>query len=471
MEKKLQKSTKHGWDSIGRDWGLHLKRTIQYPKASRYFQRALEVNPKNTRTLLESSRCKLDQCRTENALDDITKSMKIDPKNVKSKHQYAKCLYNLNETEDAFSVAHEISAERPTNMDVRHTKDAIEMSLRKAFCPSALPILLKYKMHLQQKSNKTNAEKTPPLPIVEARENAIELMKHKLYFDSTYAEQLDFWKRVQLDETLDEDIHQTIERIISNLNTHENMLYIREPFYARRDRFDLNSLSKSRKTAACLKRMDIHREALNQLEKIQELAKSDFFKSLALVERFLSDFYAITNRADFPAKFQFICKIVHFVGSEYLKTYRRFPCNFMNSNFNERLEILFDVWGEMLQNEDECDEQIKYFMKRFNNAEYAIEKFYILHRMSEISFQYGRPEESKRYAHDLATLADQCNSNIWKFLGLFNIIRVDTVKRSYHEMMNNLQKLQNVASNLDSFCQIFVSVAIRSFQDIQKIKS
>lgn len=87
--------------------------------------------------------------------------------------------------------------------------------------------------------------------------------------------------------------------------------------------------------------------------------------------------------------------------------------------------------------------------------------------MSETSFQFRRSEESKRYAHDLAILADQCNSNIWKFLGIYNIIRVDAMNQSYHEMVKNLLKLENIASNLDSFCKIFVKVAIRSFQDIQ----
>lgn len=54
-------------------------------------------------------------------------------------------------------------------------------------------------MHLQQTSNTSNEEKSAPMR--EERERAIKLMKHKLYFDSTFAEQLDFWKRVQLDET------------------------------------------------------------------------------------------------------------------------------------------------------------------------------------------------------------------------------------------------------------------------------
>lgn len=154
---------------------------------------------------------------------------------------------------------------------------------------------------------------------------------------------------------------------------------MREPIYSRRGRFDLNSLSKSRKTATSLQQMDTHQEALHQLEQIQELAKIDFFTSLALVERLLSDFYAIINRADFPSKFLSICKIVHLVGFEYLKTYKKISCDLLMWDSSERLVRMFNLWGDMLENEDECDEKVEYFMKRFNNSEYAIEKLYILH--------------------------------------------------------------------------------------------
>lgn len=464
-----QSLMEHGWSFVGREWGLYLKRNIQYPKASHYFQRALKVNPEHTRTLLESSRCKFNQCQTKNALDDVTKSMKIDPKNVKSKHQFAKCLYNLNEMESAFSVAHEIAAENPTNTDIRHTKDAIEMSLRKAFCPSAQPILRKYKMHLNDTWNeKQNVNAILPTPVLEERQKAIELMKHKLYFDSKFAEQLDFWKCVQLDKTLDKELHEIIDRIIGNLNTHENMLYSREPIYAKRNRFDLKSLRKLRERQFYYAQEETRREALWQFKRIKELAVRDFSASLALVERVLSEFYAVKRRAIFPAKFEFISNIVHFVGLRYVKINQKIVCDLMSLKTRDRLIALFNVWGPMLQEEDLCDKKVSQSLKRLSYADYDVEKAYIYHQLSEICFRFRRPEESQRYARDALAYANKCNSNIWRFLGYYNIVRVDAMKHNYLPIKDDLGEMQRIADNLDTFTQVFVNTAIRSYEDIRR---
>lgn len=471
MPKKSDQTKKeYGWNEIGREWGKYLKRNIQYEKADQYFKKALRKDPKQTQALLESSRCKLQQCKTEDALDDVKRCLDLDAKDVKSRHQHAKCLFNSNEFETAFSVAHSIATDVPTNMDVRHTKDALEMSLRKAFCPSAVPVLRKYKLHLHRESNEMDEKKPPPSPILDERQKAIELMKHRLYFDTTFAEQLDFWQKVKKDKTLDSDTHEIIDRMIKNLYTHENMLYTREPFYAKRDKFDRGSLIKAKRSAFYYAQEETRREAVWQLRNIKKLAATDFAASLELVERVLSEFYAIKRRTIFPAKYEFMCQIIYFVGSQYLKIYRQVICELMSLPIKDRLMALFNVWGPMLHGEDLCDKKSKYFLKRLDHAVYDIEMVYIYHQLSEWCFRFRRPEESQRYARDAITYAIKCNSNIWKFLGYYNVVRVDAMKQNYHPMKENLNEMHRVAEELDSFAQVFVNVAIRSLEDIKSKK-
>lgn len=460
-EKKMSKKNQSG---LARDWGVYLKRNIQYKKADVYLNRSLQVEPMQFKSLLESSKCKLKQSQATDALVDVKKCLTLEPNNIKAQHQHAKCLGGLNQIENAIATAYGIAFEHPTNTDVHHTKDSLEMSLRSAFGRSTVPILRKYKLHL--KRGQTEVTKKCG-PIEMHREKAIELMKHKLYFDSTFAEQIEFWTKLQQDETLDDNLRKLIDEINRNFKSHESLLYAREPFYAKRDRFDKGSLAKSRQRTFYYAQEETRREALWQLRNIKTMAVHSFSDALQLTERVLSEFYAVKMRTVFPAKFEFLCHVCHFIGTEYLQIYRCIPANLMSLKIDDRLTALFNVWGKMLQGEDLCDKKVEYFNKRLENAIYDMEKAYLYHQLSEVCFRYRRPEESQRFARDAVKYAKTCKSNIWSFLGYFNIIRVDAIKQNYHPMQKDLDKLIEIAKQLDDFTQVFVNTAIRSFEDIK----
>ncbi|XP_055314884.1 uncharacterized protein LOC129575376 isoform X2 [Sitodiplosis mosellana] len=458
--------SKKNRSGLARDWGVYLKRNIQYKKAEVYLNRSLEVDPVQFKTLLESSKCKLKQSQANDALMDVKKCLTLEPNNIKAQHQHAKCLGGLNQIENAIATAYGITFEYPTAADVHHTKDSLEMSLRSAFGRSTVPILRKYKLHLKRDGSQTKTKELTIKkcgPIEAHREKAIELMKHKLYFDSTFAEQIEFWTQLQQDETLDDNLRKLIDEITRNFNTHESMLYAREPFYAKRDRFDKGSLSKVRHRTFFYAQEETRREALWQLRNIKALAVHSFADALRLTERVLSEFYAIKMRTVFPAKFEFLCHVCHFIGTEYLQIYRAIPADLMSLKVEDRLIALFNVWGKMLQGEDLCDKKVEYFTKRLQNAIYDMEKTYLFHQLSE--------EESQRFARDAVKHAMACKSNIWTFLAYFNIIRVDAMKQNYHPMKDDLDKLQEVAKQLDAFTQVFVNTAIRSFEDIKSAKN
>lgn len=453
---------------VARDIGVHLKRNAQYNKADNYLNRSLLKEPIQFRTLLESSECKLKQSKATEALNDVNKCLNIEP-NVKAKHQHAKCLGGLNQIENAISTAYGIYMEQPTNADVHHTKDSLEISLRGAFGRSTVPILHKYKRHLTNDATEP-LRREPTGPIEVHRQKAIDLMKHKLYFDSTFAEQIEFWSKLQEDETLDENVRNLIDEITRNFKVNENRLYVREPFYAKRDRFDKRSWALSRHRTFYYAQEETRREALWQLNNIKSAARHNFDSAVRLTERVLSEYYATKMRTVFSAKFEFLCHLCHFIGSEYIKIYRKIPSDLMSMDVERRLTALFNVHGNFLHGEDLCDKRVEHFNKRLANAIYDMEKAYLCHKLSEITFRFRRPEESQRYARDTVTYAKKCASNIWSFLGCYNIIRVDAIKQNFHSMSKNLCQLKTITEELDPFTQVFVNTADRSFEDIRNLR-
>lgn len=464
-------SKKQIQSGLAHDWGVYLKRNVQYKKAAKYLDRSLQVEPMRMKTLLESSKCKLKQSYANEALDDVKKCLTVAPKNMNVQLQHAKCLAGLNQIENAIATAYGTALDHPTNADAHHTKDSLEMSLRYAFVRSTVPILRKYKLYLNSdQSEKSNNEK-PYGPIEIHRQKAIELMKHKLYFDSSFAEQIEFWTQLQQDETFEEHLRELIDEIIRNFKHHENMLYTREPFYAKRHRFDMGSLAKARRHTFFYAQEETRREALWQLRNIKTVAEHNFNDALALTERVLSEFYAVKMRTIFPAKFEFLCHVCHFIGSEYVRIYQTIPSDLMSLQVEGRLIALFNVQGKMIHDDDLCDRKIDYFNKRIENAIYDMEKAYLNHQLSELCFRFRRPEESQRFARDAVKHANICNSNIWMFLGYFNIIRVDAIKQNYHPMKSDLDRLQDMSRNLDAFAQVFAKTAIRSFEDIRQVQN
>lgn len=468
MSKQLkEKWVKNGLRSFERDWGICLKRNMQYRRASEYLNRSLHTDPNNFQTLLESSKCKLRQGDAEQALGDVKKCVQLKSNSTTANCQYAKCLAGLNEIENALSIIHGVVVGHTTNAGAQHIKDSLEISLRCAFQPSAVPILRKYKFHLKCNQNVATNADTQRHPVFLHRQKAIELMKHKLYFDRTFAEQMEFWHALQQDETFDDNLREIIQRIIQNLNTHENILYTREPFYAKRNRFDAQSLAKARRRAFYFGQEETQREAMWQLNHIKHVANSNFNLALALTERVLSEFYTIKTRTVFPAKFEFLCELCEFIGIKFLRIYRTIPVNLMSLAVEDRLVALFNSYGQMLRGEKRCDQRIEHFNKRLIDTDYDMEKAYLYHQLSEWCFRFGRPEESQRFARDTVTYAKLCESNLWAFLGYFNIIRVDALKQDYHMMKDDLNEIHQIAENLDAFTQVFVNTAIRSFDDIQ----
>lgn len=463
----LFKLSKRAESAVGRDWGIDLKRNIQYSKASQYFERSLKAKPLQFRTLFESSECKLKQNDADAALGDVNKCLMQKPNNTKAKHQKSKCLAGLNEIENAFALAHGILFEHPTNTSVHHTKNSLEMALRRSVCPSAKHVLRKYKTYLRRYQSGEQEVQTLERPVDQHHQSAIELLKHKVYFDSKFAEQVEFWSKIEQDQTLDQQMRQIVQKIMRNFETHENILYAREPFYAKQDRFDKGSLGRLRRRTFYYAQEETRREALWQLKNIKKLGESNFNAALALTERVLSEFYAVKRRVVFPAKFEFLCQVCSVISKEYLRIYRSIPANLMSLKTDERLVALFNVWGKMLQGEELCDKKVEYFNDRLKYADYDMEKAYIYHQLSEVCFRFRRPEESQRYARDVLSCANRCNNNTWAFLGLFNVIRVDAIKRTYHPMLSDLTKLQQIADNLDTFTQVFVKTAMRSFEDIK----
>lgn len=516
---------------IYRDWGIHFMHQDEMDKAIKSFEKSIESNPEIFKSLLEHSICKLRIGRPAEALESATKCLELFPNSPEAKHVHANSLYELNRLEDALKTAYNTLYEHPKDHLGNKFSGTVEYNLDRAVCQGAGSLLRGWECKLrlakgeaieEVRSGKEGMrwneatekdcdvislheeeeEELPPLD--RTHKDMMKILRHEIYYDGTVRDQIRFWEALKKHKAvhLTQTPHSTkiltdiISRNLKRLHDYEQMLYTREPLFAKRAA-EKGRSKKSRMMAFYYMQQNIRREAFAQLDVIKKLAEQNFDEALVYVEKIMNNFYAVKSDAIFPRKYEFLCEIFHFIGLEYISVFQPIPPKLMDSDIEQRLLVLLrtptvkktltpveksdnlDRFGDRnaFNDPDAVDltqiifsNRTKYFLKRISYTRYAIEKAYLYHQLSQHYLNSGRLEESQQFARDCVAQATQCKSNIWKFLGYLNIVRADGMKRNFVRVARNLKEMGKLAAVMSKYLEVFVRTGLRTVEDIEIVR-
>lgn len=516
---------------IYRDWGIHFKHQDEMDKAIKSFEKSIESNPEIFKSLLEHSICKLRIGLPAEALESATKCLELFPNSPEAKHVHANSLYELNRLEDALKTAYNTLYEHPKD----HLEDkfigTVKFNLERAVCQGAGPLLRQWECKLRLKKGETSEEESSGKegtrwneatvkdcdvislheeeeedlsPLERTHKVMMKVLRHEIYYDGTVRDQIRFWEALKKHKAvhLTQTPHSTkilteiIARNLKRLNDYEQMLYTREPLFAKRAA-EKGRSKRARMMAFYYMQQNIRREAFAQLDLIKKLAEQNLDEALVYVEKIMTNFYAVKSDAIFPRKYEFMCEIFNFIGLQYISIFQPIPPKLMDNDIEQRLLVLLRTptvkkavapvekndnlvrYGDRsaFNDPDAVDQtqfifsnRTKYFLKRISYTRYAIEKAYLYHQLSQHYLNSGRLEESQQFARDCVAQATQCKSNIWKFVGYLNIVRADGMKRNFGRVTRNLKEMGKLASVLSKYLEVFVRTGLRTVEDIEVVR-
>lgn len=516
---------------IFRDWGIHFMHQDEMEKAIKSFEKSIESNPEIFKSLLEHSICKLKIGRPEEALESASKCLELFPNSTEAKHVYANSLYELNRLEDALKTAYNTLYAHPNDRLGDKFIGTVQYNLEQAVCQEAGPLLRRFEYNLKKKkddvSDVVSAEKegtrweemaqkdcdvislheepNEELPPLErTQKEMMKTLRHEIYYDGTVRDQIRFWetlkkhKAVNLTQTPHSGkiLTEIINRNSKRMHDYEQMLYTRQPLFAKRAA-EKGHTKSARMVAFYYMQQNTRREAFAQLDTVKKLAVQNFDEMLAYVETIMLNFYAIKSDAIFPRKYEFMSEIYNFIALKYLAIFQSIPPNLMDHDIDDRLVVLLhapktkksttrieksdtiDKFGDRsaFNDPDAIDRtpiifsnRTKYFLKRISYTKYALEKAYLNYRLSEHYLNSGRLEEAQQFARDVLAQATKCKSNIWKFLAYLNIVRADAMKRNFARVTRNLKEMGKIAPVLSKYLEVFVHTAVRTNEDIQTLR-
>lgn len=517
---------------IYRDWGIHFKHQDEMNKAIKSFETSIESNPEIFKSLLEHSICKLRIGRPEEAMESAQKCLELFPNSPEAKHVYANSLYELNRLEDALKTAYNTRYEHPKDHLGDKFIGTVKYNLEHAVCQGAGPLLRRLEYKLKKDMGDTfdvvaegkegtrwdeSAQKDCDVismheesheelsPLDKTRKELMKTLRHEIYYDGTVRDQIRFWealkkhKAVNLTQTpySSKILTDIIARNLKRLHDYEQMLYTREPLFAKRAS-EKGRTKSARMVAFYYMQQNTRREAFSQLDRVKKMAEENFDEMLEYVEKIMLNFYAVKSDAIFPRKYEFVSEIYNFIGLKFMATFQSINPKLMDSDTEERLLVLLrtpkikkssapvekgdnlDRFGDRnaFNDPDAVDQtqfifsnRTKYFLKRISYSKYAIEKAYLNHQLSEHYLNSGRLEESQQFAREVVAQATQCKSNVWKFLGYLNIVRADAMKRNFVRVTRNLKEMGKIAAVLSKYLEVFVRTGVRTNEDIETMRA
>lgn len=509
---------------IYRDWGVHYKHQDEWRKALDSFERSVELLPKQYRSFLEQSICKLHLGRADEALQAIDKCLEEYPENELAKHVKSNCLYYLNRLEDTLKNSVNALHDHPKSFVGPNFIKTVERNLETGAGPEAGKLFRRFNYKYRAnngfpyKSQPDNDASLDNCDVVSLKEevDAVtdpylldrrkrkENFRNEVYFDGHVIKQINFWKSLRNNDAVDlrqapkssKILTQTVEDCLDNLKRCRETLWSREPLFAKRAQTKKSDQQFSRLVAFLHLQQDVRRQALFQLDRMNQLARTNLKSLLQYVEKVTVEFYAVKTYDIFPMKFEYVNEVYNFVGLEYFNSFIRIPQKLTDASIEERIVKLLKVpkvkkhenrfenidivgtFGDRnaYKDADAVDmtfirfyDRSKYFHDRLKHSKYPIEKAYLYYQLCELYMGGMRFQESQQYARDVIAQAQKCKSNLW--IGYFHIIRCDAIRCDYRQISKNIKEIRRSANKLNEAAEVFVRTLERTNQDIEALRT
>ncbi|KAM8713742.1 hypothetical protein ACLKA7_013982 [Drosophila subpalustris] len=247
--------------------------------------------------------------------------------------------------------------------------------------------------------------------------------------------------------------YRIIRQFVKMLQTRSPLYYVNYLKYG-----NTGMLEKCREAYLFRKQYQIQRNMFENLRQIRKLRKEKRIHSLLkYVEKVMGDYYVTKTNRVMCWKFEFINEVYNTLALALSEQYE-IPKNFKPSNSamlkllhlpsDKIKDIVPFVFGDRstYQGSDDLDTAGQKFRKRITVleqrirfAKYAIEKTYLYYLISNIHLSQGRSDECYFNARKAMKESKKCNSLIWSFLNVVQILKANII----------LHKVERVGEALD----------------------
>ncbi|KAH8279302.1 uncharacterized protein [Drosophila bipectinata] len=497
---------------IYRDWGIYYSRRRRENFAMHYLNKALDLEPLDHMTLYQRCQTKRKAAQMLGALSDSREAAKLAKRvtgepNALINLDICDVLYELNQFENSKAEMHNnvrvFSGNKRKNFDQRLLvvdeviKDVTGEAMTNFFSKNTKTVnivndLMKEKQKIDtrplwkvlKEQGKCDVQSIPEIeevqlsPMEIARRKRAFNIFHQSYINDSWVDVL-FMKMLCKNPTLllpqckesTYILYQISRKQYEIVRKFMKMLQSRSPLYLVNFLKYRNKAMSDRYREAYLFRVQYqtHRNMNKVLKQIRVLRRHRRVKQLTkFVEEVMGDYVVLKTSRVMCWKFEFLNEVYNTLALA-LSEQLRVPKNLVlgTSAILTLLRLPKDkvkdfvslVFGDRSTHPDpdHTDPKAARAKKltarlehRMIFAKYSIEKCYLLHQISQSHLDQGRHSECVFNARKAIKESKNCNSNLWKFLSIIQIVKANAVLHKLEQTKEALEEALPLARELDS---------------------
>ncbi|KAH8298447.1 hypothetical protein KR044_003475 [Drosophila immigrans] len=512
---------------IYRDWGTYYSKRRRENFAMHYYTKALDMDDMDFMTLYRRSQAQRKAARIEDALKDATKASlmalnKHGP-NCPINLQICDALFELNQFEDCDIELHDnmrvFVGVKAKNFETRRTvvddviKDVTGKAMSLFFLRNQKLIrhvsevtkakaivdkrLLWKKLRDQGKCDvvsvlETEEEVLPPIEIARRR-RAFNVL-HQTYMNDSWYDII-FMKHLRKNPSLLLPQCKRSNSFVAGLSNKQydivrqfmKMLQSRSPlYYVSFLKYPNKKMLEKNKEANLFRvQYQTFRNMIADLKHIRLLRKEKRITTLCdYVEKIMGDYYVLKRNRVMCWKFEFINEVYNtlalalcdqFVVPRNFKNNATAMVRLLNLPREKIKDIVPFVFGDRstYQQGDDLDLEGRKVRKlqtrmerRIRFAKYPIEKCYLYHKMAMIQLSQLHYDECCFNARRSIKESLNCNSLIWRFLSVIQIIKANVAQHKIERTKEALDEAVPIAAQLRSKSLIkFIETCILNNED------
>ncbi|EDW10428.2 uncharacterized protein LOC6580681 [Drosophila mojavensis] len=495
---------------IYRDWGTYYFNRRRETFALYYYTKALDIDNYDYMTLYRRSQVQRKAARIEQALTDARLAAKIGMvargPNCPINLQICDALFELNQFENSAIELHDnIRSFIGVKAKNFQTRVMVVNDVIKDVTSRAMSLFFMKNRKLIQRVREINKAKefvdTRPLwkilrdqkkcdvlsipEIIEEILSPLEVSRrarafnviHQNYLNDSWYDVL-FMKNLRNNPSLLLDQCKRSKSFLKTLAFKQyeiirqfiKMLQSRSPqYYVSFLKFpDKKMLEKNREAYLFRIQYQTHRNMIHDLQHIRKLRKAKDLKELAAyVEKVMGDYYVTKTNRVMCWKFEFHNEVYNTLALALCEQYR-VPKNFKVAQramlkllmlpVDKVKDIVPFVFGDRstYQEGDEdvegrkCRKMSARLEKRMRFSKFSIEKCYLFHQMAANHLSQLHYDECCFNARRSMKESQNCNSLIWRFLGVIQMIKATTLQHKIERTKDLLEEALPIAKQLKS---------------------
>ncbi|XP_068146398.1 uncharacterized protein [Drosophila tropicalis] len=497
---------------IFRDWGTYYSRRRRENFAMHYYDKALNLDPKDHMTLYRRCQSKRKAAQIEGALQDCmeaaTIAEKVRGRDASINLEICDVLYELNQFEKSKvnihdnirqfkgnktknfeqrlivvdDVINDVTGDALTNFFSKHSKIVDRVNdIRKA------KEIMDYRpmwkiLREQQKCDVVSIPDVQELllsPLEIARRRRAFNVFHQAYINDSWIDVL-FMKDLRKNSSLFMPQCKNSFGFLATLSSKQydivrkfmKMLQSRSPlYYVNYVKYRNKKLLESNREAYLFRvQYQTRRNMIAALRTIRQLRKDRKVPQLTkYVEALMGDYVVIKTHRVMCWKFEFINEVYNTLALALVEQFV-VPKNLNPADPTTLLKLLHMptdklkdfvsfVFGDRSTHQEpdlhdpatvNARKLIARLEKRMMFAKYAIEKCYLHYLLAQTHLQQDHHDECAFSARKGIKESRSCNSNIWKFLNLVQIIKTNASLHKLERTREALEEALPVARDLKS---------------------